>query len=359
VLDASNRIYVIDKLGALRRTISGPGRDPGLLRSPCGVAASADGQSIFVADTGNGRVQKFRTADGQVRAIAGGPARLTPGGFTPKNFGLQSLSQPYGIAVHEERLFVSDTWNHRIVVLSTSPASTTNLPRVAATDMQAEYIAELPMLAYFGSKGRAPGSLQFPKGLAVAPGYDEAGEETAAPELIVADSRNHRIQCFTLDGKFTRGVSGGGNKEQNEHPGRMGASDLFSFPTNVCISAPLSGARYVFVADQRAITIVEHSHLQPVCIIALSNPARTCSARPTTCTAVALCSHALPHRSGPLPLYVAEYDEHAVREVLLTRDDLRSDRIDASSARNVLEVKHSPLGWALPKPRSGAKGKPV
>jgi hypothetical protein len=354
VLDTSNRLFVIDKQGVARKTIGGHGAAPGCLRSAQGVAVSADGQSVFVADTGNDRVQKFRVYDSQLQAIAGGPPR--PG--QPKRFGLQALSQPHGIVVHGERVYVSDTWNHRIVVLNANEAQPTQF-RAAVSDANTENITELPMLSAFGTKGRATGCFQFPKGLAVAPPWasEKAG---GAAELIVADSRNHRIQCFTLEGKFTRGVSGDGGGGPSEHAGRMSGSSLFTFPSSVCVSAPFGGARYLFVADQRGVTLLELGRLEPICVLALSNPARLRSARPTSHTAAALCTHALPNRTGPLPLYVAEYDEHAIREVVLGKDDVRSAvPIDASGATNILGSSvHRPLGWVLPKPHVAVDEKP-
>ena len=75
------------------------------------------------------------------------------------------------------------------------------------------------------------------------------------------------------------------------------------------------------------------------------------SARPSTNTSAALCIHkpmasdakrfADEHErkmeTGTLALYVGEYDEHSVREVMLSPADVRSGKaVAAFSGRNIL-----------------------
>ena len=365
VVDGSNRLYLLDKQGVCRKTIGGPGGAPGNFLNPRGLAVSDDGQFVYVADTGNDRVQRFRVYDSQLQAIAGGKPRpgfvaesyglkSLPGNpDKPKRYKLESLNQPHGIAILEEMLYVCDTWNHRIVVLSTSME--TNFAGLArATSDEAPCIPELEAITYWGSKGRAAGCFfQYPKGVCVSPGDEALGHPA---EVIVADTRNHRIQCFTLDGEYTRGVSGGGAAAGSNMPGRMSGTDLFSFPTNVCISsqrllgAPAGG--HLFVADQRSITVLDLAGLEPLCMISLSNPTRLASARPTTCTAAALCTHAPAGAGGALPLYVAEYDEHAVREVLLKKEDLRNPQIEVKPRDLVGGVAYREPLFPFPRPHA-------
>ena len=301
-----------------------------------GVAASADGQFAYVADTGNNRIQRFRIHDSQLQAIAGGNPRpgmqsasyfglepLPGGEFKPKRFAMESLASPHGLALFGDRLFVCDTWNHRIVVLSTA------LPKLTPEEVTPEMAA----LSYWGSKGRAAGCFQYPKGIAIAPGVDEDDGE-----VIVADTRNHRLQLFSLSGAFTRGVGGGGNNGARiaATPGRMTASELLSFPTNLCVA----GGK-IFVTDQRAVTVFSLRDLEPLCVLVLSNPSRLGSARQASQTAAALCVHTAP--KSQQMLYVAEYDEHSVRELCLSAEDLRNEKIDASGAVNIL--KRLKPGW--------------
>ena len=351
VLDGSNRLYVMDKQGVARKTIGGPGTAPGDFLNARGLAISEDGEYAYVADTGNNRIQRFRIHDSQLQAIAGGKPRpgmqhasyglgSLPGGeFKPKRFALESLDQPHGIAIHGDRLFVCDTWNHRVVVLSTAlPTNFVGLAR--ATSDEVPVIPELQALKYWGTKGRDTGCFQYPKGIAIDPGDANLG---IAPEVIVADTRNHRLQCFTLDGKFTRGVSGERNESSSGMPGRMKGSQLFSFPSSVHVST--QSGRHVFVADQRAIVVLNLATLEPTCVLALSNPSRQRSARPATQSPATLCGHMAPMQKGVPPtllLYVAEYDEHAVREVVLTPTHLRNDEIDATASINIFERRHKP-----------------
>ena len=336
VLDGSNRLYVIDKQGGVKKTIGGPGSLPGeFLCNPRGLAVSDDGQTAYVADTGNNRIQRFRLSDSSLQAQAGYRPQALPTGGAPvglrggvwKKYDLGSLSQPHGLALHGEKLYVSDTYNHRIVVMSTV------VPPVTKASDGPDPLPELTPLFAFGSKGRDAGCFQYPKGLAIAAGATD--DEPA--ELIVADTRNHRLQCFTLVGQRTRGVSGGGNEDWSVDAGRMIGSDLFSFPTNLAVSSAFAGCRgrFVFVSDQKArIIVLSLETLEPFCTLALSNPTRLRSASVLSSglSPSAVCTHPPPRPppgrnskgpANPLPVYVAEYDEHTIREILIPPSDLK------------------------------------
>jgi DNA-binding beta-propeller fold protein YncE len=85
------------------------GDAPGKFNAPLGVAVDAAG-FIYVADTGNHRIQKL-TADGAFVAQWGGM------GSEPGQF-----NAPSGIAVDGQgRVYVTDTGNGRVQVLDTAP----------------------------------------------------------------------------------------------------------------------------------------------------------------------------------------------------------------------------------------------
>jgi DNA-binding beta-propeller fold protein YncE len=148
----------IDKLNQRGEILQqwGPGPDfpwgnqPGWFTSPYGVAVDAAG-SIYVADTGNHRVQKLGT-DGEVQAIWGSQG-AAPGQF----------DRPTGVALDGDgNLYVVDSDHHRIQVLSPSGEP----------------------LEIVGSRGADLGQLEKPWSVALGP--DGA--------LYVADTGNHRVQ---------------------------------------------------------------------------------------------------------------------------------------------------------------------
>lgn len=111
---AKDRLYVADasahcvwifdsRSGALLQRLGQRGSQAGEFLGPRDVALAASGE-LFVADTGNHRIQRF-DAEFQFQAQWGayGPY---PGLY----------SSPSGIEWHAERLYVADTGNHRIQV---------------------------------------------------------------------------------------------------------------------------------------------------------------------------------------------------------------------------------------------------
>ena len=122
------------------------------------------------------------------------------------------LAGPTGLATSplsdpNPRLFVSESGNHRVSVFSPDGS----------------------FVHSFGRRGNAEGEFASPGGLAIGPvALDDPGEQSEldephdsgldkkaseeALELYVADTDNHRVQVFGLDGSFKRawGTQGGG-----------------------------------------------------------------------------------------------------------------------------------------------------
>lgn len=131
------------------------GRAAGQFREPGGLAVA--GEFLYVADTGNDRVQRISLADGS--ALASGT----------RGHGAGQLLRPSDVAVDEAgNVYVSDTGNHRIVKLD----------------------RELNFLMAWGDFGPHPGFFAEPDGLAWRDG-----------ELHVVDTDNHRVQVFDAQGK--------------------------------------------------------------------------------------------------------------------------------------------------------------
>ena len=158
VADGANRIDRFDANGQLDELL---GRDrqrrgqvplrrrAAATRAAAGGGLAVSGDIVYVADTGNDRVQRF-TLDG------GHGAEIVPPG---------QLANPRGIAVRGTRLFVADDQHHRLVVFDTGGH----------------------LLRAVGQNGSGPGQLNFPYGVATdAPG-----------RVFVADDLNHRVVRFS------------------------------------------------------------------------------------------------------------------------------------------------------------------
>jgi len=117
-----------------------------------------DERNIYVADTGNSRIQKF-THEGQFLSSWG-----TNG---VENGELQS---PVGIAIYENNVYVVDEKQNT----------------VQKFDNDGNFILK------WGELGNENGEFNKPRGITI----DSSGI------VYVADSKNHRIQTFTSDGEF-------------------------------------------------------------------------------------------------------------------------------------------------------------
>ena len=108
----NNRVAVWTKTGGSWRsqTTFGSGGDgPDEFRNPHGVAVAADGQTIWVADRNNNRIAVWTTAGGSWRT-----QRI----FGDNGSGQDQFRAPGGVAVSPEgqTFWVADTGNDRIAV---------------------------------------------------------------------------------------------------------------------------------------------------------------------------------------------------------------------------------------------------
>jgi DNA-binding beta-propeller fold protein YncE len=130
----------------------------GQFRDPEGIAVAPDG-TLYVADTGNHRVQKFH-ADGTFVSKWG-----RNGGDGTAGTGDGEFNRPKGVAVDAAgNVFVTDSDNHRVQ----------------------KFTADGTFLTKWGSEGTGDGQFRNPRGIAV----------DAAGNVYVADQLNNRIQKF-------------------------------------------------------------------------------------------------------------------------------------------------------------------
>ncbi|MGB9724494.1 MAG: flippase activity-associated protein Agl23 [Chloroflexia bacterium] len=229
---------------AAMQVLGSPGSSPGQLWAPGGIAVDARG-NLFIADSGNHRVARFDAQGnpsswGSFCDLLTGEGCLDPDGEGPLQPGDGQFKTPWGIAVDGQgRVYVADTWNHRIqvfdgegnflgkwgegVLVDTGEDATARSahpfgfygPRAVAVDSQGTiYVADTGnerILAYrvhpdesgrlsaeylyqWGTTGSAPGQFLEPVGLAV----------DAAGRLYVADTWNMRVQVFApgTDGRI-------------------------------------------------------------------------------------------------------------------------------------------------------------
>jgi DNA-binding beta-propeller fold protein YncE len=155
--------------------IAGSGN--GQLKEPIGLTVDSAG-NIWVADSGNNRIQEFSSTGAYVSQ------------FGSKGAGNGQLSEPTGVGVDEGEVYVVDYGNDRVEEFSPSGG----------------------YLAQFGSKGSGERQFNYPVGVAV---------NAMSGDLYVSDAGDSRIEEFTPAGKFLTefGTYGSGNGQLNTPTG--------------------------------------------------------------------------------------------------------------------------------------------
>ena len=178
VADTGNhRIQVFDRNGTFKFAFGSEGSGEGQFLSPRGIDVTKSSHisrsKIVVADTGNHRIQVFHV---------NGTFDFT---FGSEGSGNGNFSSPEGVATRRtgSDIAVADTGNHRIQVFDRNGA----------------------FKFAFGSEGSGEGQFLSPGGVGM--GHGEY--------LFVADTGNHRVQEFFPNGMFYRviGTNGTGDGE--------------------------------------------------------------------------------------------------------------------------------------------------
>lgn len=159
----------------------GAGAGRGQFNQPRGIALDSTNGTSYVVDMGNARVQRFDAAGEYVGSWGG-----VDGGDITFELTDQGLG-PTGVAVGADGLvYVCDTWNHRIVVLTPGGQLAREFGAFADAGDSADPSVQ-------------PGTFFGPRAIAVFQN-----------EIYVVDTGNERVEVFSLDGTFVRAFGGHG-----------------------------------------------------------------------------------------------------------------------------------------------------
>lgn len=183
--------------------------------TPSAIAFDKDGD-LIVADSGSHTIKKLKVESGAIEIVAGVENRF---GFADGAAAVALFNAPIGVAVGQTgEIFVADTYNDRIRVIKNGQVTT-----VAGGEQG------------FADGAGAAARFDTPCGIAILGNGD----------LIVADSKNHRLRVIETNGNVST-LAGDG--EQNSRDG-LPLNSSFVEPTAVTIDR--SGV--IYVADGNSI----------------------------------------------------------------------------------------------------------
>lgn len=172
------------------RSWGAAGTEPGQFNRPRGIAIGPDGE-VYVVDSDNSRIQVFSPDGSFLRQwgsycdIETGSGCVDPDGDGPLALGDGQFKEPWGITVDGSgRVYVADTWNHRVQVFDDGGA----------------FVAKWGRLGQMSSASGGEDLFYGPRDLVV----DDQGR------LFVSDTGNKRIIVFEPDGTYLAQWGGGG-----------------------------------------------------------------------------------------------------------------------------------------------------
>jgi DNA-binding beta-propeller fold protein YncE len=180
IADIENHcIQILRADGRHVRRVGGFGKEPGQFNALQGLVVDDEEMIIYVADTYNHRIQVFEThspdaSDMKVVRIIG-------------EFGKEDglFNYPVGLTLHGDQLFVADTGNDRIQILS----------------KEGEHIRSIGLLGKHETNKTGEPLFKLPHDVCII-----------GKTLYVTDLGNHRIQVLTLDGAHIRSLGSNGTK---------------------------------------------------------------------------------------------------------------------------------------------------
>jgi len=177
----NNRIQLFDADGEWIDSFGTTGTAAGQFITPMDIAFDSTGNR-YVVDQSNGRIQKFDSNNGFL--LEWGVSGTREGEF----------SRPSGIAIDtDDQIYIADTYNNRIQVFTASGEFIRMWGRgvqSGGSDFETCSAATAPC-SVNAIGGVVAGHFNAPQAVAVGQG-----------RVYVADTSNHRIQSFTLNGTF-------------------------------------------------------------------------------------------------------------------------------------------------------------
>ena len=197
-------VFVFNKEGNCLQQIGKEGTDPGQFKNPNGVSF-LNNNEVLIADQSNNRIQRI-----DIRT-----------GYVVKTFGKKGerkghFKTPISICLDDtERIVVSEFSNNRVQVMSkegealftigdsgpeklSTPYSCIPYKNIFLVTERDNHVikafdASKTFLYKFGEKGNQDGQFNSPRGMCL----------DGSNNFLVCDSRNNRVQQFSLDGRFT------------------------------------------------------------------------------------------------------------------------------------------------------------
>ena len=234
--ERNHRIRVISADGATVSTYAGDGvstfadgsTSTARFNFPRGIAVAADGR-VFVADTFNNRIRVISADGATVSTYAG----ISGFGFANGSTSTARFDQPQGVAVAADgRVFVADTFNHRIRVISADGATVS---------------------AYAGSGNTGTAVGGFADGSTSTARFEDPTDLVVASDgrVFVVDMGNHRIRVISADGAAVSTYAGSGANAQ------FNASQELQAALDIDLSAP---QRVTLAPDGRLFFTDSNSH---------------------------------------------------------------------------------------------------
>ena len=198
--DGKNCVYIFDKNGKCLRKIGAKGE----FKDPSGVIYLNDDE-ILIADTNSNSIQQINIQTGTVVKT-----------LVKKGVGIREFNHPIDVCLDEERrIVVTEISSNRIQVMSREGETISIFGNIGPEKLEQPWrclpyknkffvsdggnhcIKAFDMsgtfLHKFGKQGNQDAQFNYPIGLLI----------DSSNNLLVCDRFNHRVQQFSLDGRFT------------------------------------------------------------------------------------------------------------------------------------------------------------